>query len=212
MTHVEAETFAEAGDKTAAGDDLFPRKARRTNGVAGVELPDLLRRPTSKGSAAVICVDYNADRFVVQEIEDLPEFIEKHRPEWCSVRWINVHGLGDMDVIHSLAEKYALHLRESKESLQMVNRSGSTKRRLNETQHREWIERRTLWGRTFRRGDITCPRLGGMKRRSESTLGSKRKKIRDSNSRRYSSNDASVSWPDRFEQFTNQASGSAGGT
>src|SRR5262249_40045531 len=30
------------------------------------------------------------------------------------------------------------HLRESKESLQMVNRSGSTKRRLNETQHREF--------------------------------------------------------------------------
>src|SRR5215813_14956378 len=75
----------------------------------GVELPDLLRRPTSKGSAAVICVDYNADRFVVQEIEDLPEFIERHRPEWCSVRWINVRGLGDMDVIHSLAKKYALH-------------------------------------------------------------------------------------------------------
>jgi REP element-mobilizing transposase RayT len=25
-------------------------------------------------------------------------------------------------------------------------------------------------------------------------------------------NDASVSWPDRFERFTNQASGSAGGT
>ena len=109
MTDVEAETFAEAGDKTAAVDDLFPRKARRTNGVAGVELRDLLRRPTSKGSAAVICVDYNADRFVAQEIEDLPEFIEKHRPEWCSVRWINVHGLGDMDVIHSLAEKYVLH-------------------------------------------------------------------------------------------------------
>jgi hypothetical protein len=30
MTHVEAETFAEAGDKTTAVDDLFPRKARRT--------------------------------------------------------------------------------------------------------------------------------------------------------------------------------------
>src|SRR5215470_11773162 len=29
---------------------------------------------------------------------------------------------------------------------------------------------------------------------------------------KYSSNDASVSWPDRFERFTNQASGSAGGT
>src|SRR5262245_56220138 len=110
MTHVEAETSTEARDKTAAVDDLFPRKARRINGVAGVELLDLLRCLTSKGSVAVICLCCNAYRFVVQEIEDLLEFIERHRPEWCKVRWINVRVLGDMDVIHSLAEKYALHL------------------------------------------------------------------------------------------------------
>jgi len=40
-----------------------------------------------------------------------------------------------------------------------------------------WIERRTLWGRTFGRGDITCPRWGGMKRRSESISGNKIKRI-----------------------------------
>src|SRR5215510_4454443 len=107
MTHVEAETFAEAGDKTTAVDDLFPRKTRRPNGDAGVELPDLLRRPTSKGSVAVTCVDYNADHYVVQEIADLPNFLARHRPEWCSVRWISVRGLSDMDVIHAVAEKYA---------------------------------------------------------------------------------------------------------
>ena len=33
MTHVEAETFAEAGDKTTAVDDLFPRKGRRTKWI-----------------------------------------------------------------------------------------------------------------------------------------------------------------------------------
>ena len=32
-----------------------------------------------------------------------------------------------------------------------------------------WIARRTSWGRTFGRGDITCQRWGGMKRRFEST-------------------------------------------
>src|SRR5262249_27569641 len=30
-----------------------------------------------------------------------------------------------------------------------------------------WIGRRTLWGRTFGRGAITCQRWGGMKRRSD---------------------------------------------
>ena len=109
MNDASEETPAGVTDKIAEAGTLFSRGMHQANGEAGVELPDLLRRPTSKGSAAVICVDYNADRFVVQEIEDLPEFIERHRPEWCSVRWINVRGLGDMDVIHSLAEKYALH-------------------------------------------------------------------------------------------------------
>src|SRR5262245_24397523 len=32
-----------------------------------------------------------------------------------------------------------------------------------------WIGRRTLWGRTFGRGAITCQRWGGMKPRFEST-------------------------------------------
>src|SRR5215467_14172898 len=32
-----------------------------------------------------------------------------------------------------------------------------------------WIGRRTLWGRTFGRGTITCQRWGGMKPRFEST-------------------------------------------
>src|SRR5262249_58542778 len=31
------------------------------------------------------------------------------RPKGCRVRWIIGRGLGDWDVTHSLAEKYALH-------------------------------------------------------------------------------------------------------
>src|SRR5262247_1476314 len=109
MNDVEEEASTGLKDRTPVDDDLFPRKTRRSNGDAGVELPDLLRRPTVKGSVSVICVDYNADRYLVQEIADSRDFIERHRPEWCGVRWISVRGLGDMNVIHALAEKYALH-------------------------------------------------------------------------------------------------------
>jgi magnesium transporter len=109
MNNIEEETPAGVKDKTPADDDLFPQKARRANGGAGVELPDLLRRPTSKGPVSATCVDYNADHYLVKEIEDLPDFIGRHRPEWCNVRWISVRGLSDMDVIHALGEKYALH-------------------------------------------------------------------------------------------------------
>jgi len=76
---------------------------------AGIELRDLVHRPTLKGSVSVTCVDYDADHCVVQEIKDLPDFLDRHRPEWSKVRWISVRGLSDMDVIHALAAKYALH-------------------------------------------------------------------------------------------------------
>src|SRR5262245_38921106 len=80
-------TVAEARDKTPRDGDIFPRGMHRANGDAGIELQDLLRRPTSKGSTSVICVDYDADHQLVQEIEDLPAFIQRHRPEWSNVRW-----------------------------------------------------------------------------------------------------------------------------
>jgi magnesium transporter len=58
---------------------------------------------------SVTCVDYCPDHVEVHEIGDLPEFLARHRPTWSRVRWINVDGLGRMDVIQALAEKYGLH-------------------------------------------------------------------------------------------------------
>jgi len=109
MNDTPEETSSKTTDRIANDGDLFPPRMHRAGGGAGVELQDLLRRPTSKGSVSVTCVDYDAGHYVVQEIADLPDFIERHRPEWCKVRWISVRGLGDMNVIHAVAEKYALH-------------------------------------------------------------------------------------------------------
>jgi magnesium transporter len=109
MNDTQEETSSKTADPSANDGDLFPRRMHRAGADAGVELQDLLNRPTLKGSVSVTCVDYNAEHYVVQEIADLPDFIERHRPEWCNVRWINVRGLSDMDVIHAVAEKYALH-------------------------------------------------------------------------------------------------------
>src|SRR5262249_55588675 len=57
----------------------------------------------------VTCVDYCPERVEIEEIHDLPAFLARHRPEWSHVRWIDVDGLGRMDVIKALAEKYQLH-------------------------------------------------------------------------------------------------------
>jgi magnesium transporter len=40
---------------------------------------------------------------------DLEAFLDRHRPNWSLVRWINVVGLSDMRSIHALATKYNLH-------------------------------------------------------------------------------------------------------
>ena len=109
MDDAQEETASGMKGKTPGDEDLFSREIHRAGADAGVELPDLLRRPSSKGSISVTCVDYDADHCQVQENVDLPDFIERHRPEWSKVRWISVRGLSDMDVIHTLAEKYALH-------------------------------------------------------------------------------------------------------
>ena len=57
----------------------------------------------------VTCTDYSPDEFQTQQVTDLQDFLDRHRPPWCGVRWIDVVGLGQADVVRSLAEKYQLH-------------------------------------------------------------------------------------------------------
>jgi magnesium transporter len=75
----------------------------------GVEYEELKRLPSKGDAVYVSCIDYSAEQVLVQEIEDLDDFLEHHLPEWSTVRWINVDGLSDMEVIHALAAKYELH-------------------------------------------------------------------------------------------------------
>jgi len=86
------------------------RKRSKPGAVAGLELEDLARLPSTPGvQSRITCIDYSPTRSQIEEITDLDDFIARHRPEWSAVRWINVDGLTDMNVIRSLAEKYRLH-------------------------------------------------------------------------------------------------------
>jgi magnesium transporter len=104
-----SETRTSVQDEASASSDFLTPQKHPIGVAAGVELQDLARRPTRQGSVVVNCVDYDADNLLVQEITDFPEFIERHRPAWSKVRWINLRGLSDMHVIRALAEKYELH-------------------------------------------------------------------------------------------------------
>lgn len=59
--------------------------------------------------AMVTCIDYGPAQARQIEIADIEAFLAAHRPDWCSVRWINIDGLSNMDAIHALATKYELH-------------------------------------------------------------------------------------------------------
>lgn len=88
---------------------LFPADMPATGVDAGIDLRELARRPTLKGSSQVTCLDYGTEKCLVQQIADLPEFLAKHRAEWSKVRWIRIQGLQDMETIRAIAEKYQLH-------------------------------------------------------------------------------------------------------
>lgn len=57
----------------------------------------------------VTCVDYSVGDVMVQQVGDLGEFLDSHRPDWSAVRWIDVAAVADMSVIDALALKYELH-------------------------------------------------------------------------------------------------------
>lgn len=78
----------------------------------GIEIQDLAQLPSTKELPPITCIDFNAENFKMQVVDDLEDFIIQHRPEWLQnsgVRWINVDGISNMDVIRAFAEKYDLH-------------------------------------------------------------------------------------------------------
>jgi magnesium transporter len=85
------------------------RKRSKPGAVAGIELSELARMPASREPVSVTCIDYGPQQARAESVTDLPSFLAAHRPEWATVRWINIDGLGDMSVIRGFAEKYHLH-------------------------------------------------------------------------------------------------------
>jgi magnesium transporter len=89
----------------------LPRRWKKAapGSPAGIEPHQLTPVPAKPVSVRITVIDYSPDQVVFEDVQDLPRLIERHRPDWSAVRWINVDGLGDLGVIRALAEKYRLH-------------------------------------------------------------------------------------------------------
>jgi magnesium transporter len=88
----------------------FPKRAPGTQaGIEPHELTTMAKKRGAKEPAVVTCFDFSPSRAEFLEVTDLEDFIIQNRPDWSEVRWINVDGLDDPDVIRAFAEKYDLH-------------------------------------------------------------------------------------------------------
>lgn len=88
----------------------------------GIEHHEISSFPGGKGLVSIFCIDYCPAQSSMQEIINLEEFLELHRPDWTTVRWISVTGLSDMHVMKSLATKYDLHPLAIEDILQKTQR------------------------------------------------------------------------------------------
>ena len=83
-------------------------KKAKPGSAPGLEPHELAAMPSTPG-ARITCVDYSPTQVRFEEVKDISQFIIMHRPDWATVRWINVDGLSDLDAIGAFAEKYGLH-------------------------------------------------------------------------------------------------------
>jgi magnesium transporter len=90
--------------------------------AAGIEADELTARSSGPGRVSVRCIDYAPDQVEAQDVSDIDDFLAHHRPSWSRVRWIDVVGLEQMDVIQAIAVKYQLHPLAVEDVLHTVER------------------------------------------------------------------------------------------
>ena len=87
----------------------FGRALGRPGKAPGIEPHELPGLARGDAPVTVTCVDYCPEQARVERVDDVRSFLATHRPEWSSVRWIDVVGVADPTLLRALAEKYELH-------------------------------------------------------------------------------------------------------
>ena len=107
----DSEAATSAKPKPRRGRLHLPRRFKKPKpgSAPGIEPHELAALPSSPGAARITCIDYSPKDVKIEEVKDLSGFIIRHRPDWATMRWINIDGLSDLDAIGAFAEKYALH-------------------------------------------------------------------------------------------------------
>ena len=108
------DTVSHVGQKLTRGTHIpllkLPRFRKPSPGAPpGLHRHDLDKLESGPEPVEVTCIDYCPQWVKRKTVDDVDRFIAEHRPPGTQVRWINVAGLSDIDVIKKLATKYGLH-------------------------------------------------------------------------------------------------------
>ena len=74
-----------------------------------IEHHELTQPPGDSAKVTITCTDFSPDCVQIEQVADVDDFLARHRPEWAVVRWVNIDGLSDMNVLRAFAVKYNLH-------------------------------------------------------------------------------------------------------
>ena len=92
---------------------LLPKpgyKRRRPGAPPGIEQIENVHTPPDPGQVVITCYDYGPARVENAQVRvaDLDAFWQTGRPDWATVRWINIDGLNPY-VVREFKEQYNLH-------------------------------------------------------------------------------------------------------
>lgn len=89
--------------------------------IGGIEAVPDVDKPPAPGTVYIRCIDYCKDRVESFDVEDLNSFLATPRPEWVTVRWINVDGLAPW-VVNRLRETFDFHTLAAEDVLHVPQR------------------------------------------------------------------------------------------
>jgi magnesium transporter len=103
--------FAAPRDEEAAEVGRLPKSHQALNpgAASGIEHHELTQSRGDSAAVTITCTDFSPDCVQVEQVADVDDFLARHRPEWAVVRWVNIDGLSDMNVLRAFAVKYNLH-------------------------------------------------------------------------------------------------------
>jgi len=122
------ETLGKAGRHLAANLHLPGLKRQRAHArtaqpgsAPGIESMAGIDQPAPAGTVRITCTDYGLERVETREVEELGAFLKAERPEWCRVRWIDVHGLHP-NVVNQLRHSFQFHTLAAEDVLRVPQR------------------------------------------------------------------------------------------